>query len=271
MTAMTQIKRYTKQWQQRVFRTVDVPEDLDPIIDIDHVNEVDPSLLEMAPGAREAIWDACQALYRSGVHPLLSVCIRRRGAILLNRSIGYARDDQPASIDTPICMFSASKAISAILLHLLAEQGKINLLDPVSFYIPAFAAKGKGSISILQLLAHRGGVPSVPADDDVSLLFDHAQALALICAAEPTDHQGRIQAYHAVTSGFILDELIRVTTGLNAQQYLDKYIRKPMGMRYFRYGLTARDQPRAALDRVTGLNSELINRGLGSILGAPPG
>ena len=51
-----------------------------------------------------------------------------------------------------------------------------------------------------------------------------------------------MQAYHALTTGFIFNELIKVTTGLDAQQYLDRYIRKPMGMRYFRYGLTKRDQ-----------------------------
>jgi CubicO group peptidase (beta-lactamase class C family) len=261
---------YRQSLFQKVFRTVDVPRDLAGVTDIDEAGEADPALGGLEQAAVDEIWEACQNLYRSGVHPLLSICLRRRGQVMLNRSLGHVGAGRVASVNTPICLFSASKAVSAVLLHLLAEQGKINLLDPVSYYIPEFAARGKGSISILQMLAHRGGVPSLPQDFDINLLFDHAAALELICAAQPQDHQGRIQAYHAITSGFIVDELIRVTTGLNAQQYLDRYIRKPLGMRYFRYGLTRREQARAAVNTSTGIDSALINRALGSIMGAHP-
>lgn len=194
--------------------------------------------------------------------------------MLLNRTIGYQRGDALSSdaviadLNTPVCLFSASKSISAMLLHLLAEQGKIHLLDPISYYIPAFAANNKGDISIYQLLAHRAGVPGLGEDVDPALLFDHKTVMEQICAAEPIDHLGRTIAYHAITGGFILDELIRVTTGMNAQQYLDKHIRKPMNMRYFRYGLTKRDQARVADHRSTGFKpGKLIGGTLKNALG----
>lgn len=269
---MSRLAKYRSDALKRFFRTVDIPESLTSITDIDHDGEVDPGQVAVAldKTAVDTIWDATEALYRSGVYPLLSLCVRRRGEVVLNRSLGYARDEQVATVNTPVCLFSASKAISAVLVHLLAEQGKVHLLDPISYYIPAFAAKGKGSISILQLLSHRGGIPSIPAGVDIDLLFDQEAALKLICEAEPTDHQGRIQAYHAVTSGFIISELIRVTTGLTTQQYLHRHISKPMGMRYFRYGLTKRDQDSAAINAVTGANIDLLNRGLASVMGAHP-
>jgi CubicO group peptidase (beta-lactamase class C family) len=261
---------YRQRLLKRLFRTVDVPDALGPITDIDVQNEADPGALALAENAVQAIWEATENLYRSGAYPLLSVCLRRQGGMILNRSLGYARDSVVATVNTPVCMYSASKAISAVLVHLLAEQGHIHLLDPVSYYIPEFAARGKGNISILQLLSHRGGIPSIPADVDIELLFDHEAALKLVCQAEPNDHQGRIQAYHAVTSGFIIGELIRVTTDLNAQQFLQRYISKPMGMRYFRYGLNKRDQTSAAINAVTGSDIGLINRGLSSVMGAHP-
>lgn len=264
------LTRYRKKALKKFFRTVDIPDSLETVADIDHAEEVDPVTVGLTSTATDTIWDATQDLYRSGVYPLLSLCVRRQGEIILNRSLGYSRDEQVASINTPVCMFSASKAVSAVLIHLLAEQGKIHLLDPVSYYIPQFAAKGKGSISILQLLSHRGGIPSIPQGTDVSLLFDHDKALQLICEAESDDHHGRIQAYHAITSGFIIGELIRVTTGMSAQQFLNRNISKPMGMRYFRYGLTKRDQAQAALNVVTGANIGAINNGLKSIMGADP-
>ncbi len=157
-----------------------------------------------------------------------------------------------ADLDTPICLFSASKAISAMLLHLLAEQGEIHLLDPISYYIPEFAAEGKSLITIYQLLAHRAGVPGLGEDVDPALLYEREEVVDRICRAEPLDRHGRTAAYHALTSGFIIDELIRVTTGLTVQQYMDRYIRKPMGMRYFRFGVTRRDLPRVADHLCTG-------------------
>jgi CubicO group peptidase (beta-lactamase class C family) len=255
---------------QRLFRTVPVPDDLDAITNIDTAAEVDPGLAELEPAAVDAIWVACQNLYRSGVYPLLTLCLRRRGEIVLNRSLGYTRDEQLASVRTPICLYSASKAVSAVLVHLLAEQGVVNLLNPVSYYLPAFAAKGKGGITLLQLLTHRGGVAGVPDDVDLELLYDHDAAVRMICEAQPTDHQGRVQAYHALTTGFLFNELFKVTTGLDMQQYLDRYIRKPMGMRYFRYGLTKRDQQNVAINTITGLDSALINWALGTVLGTHP-
>lgn len=267
---MRRVSHYRDRFYRRMFRTVAVPDDLASVTDIDTAVEVDPRLAELDHAAVDAIWKACQDLYRSGVYPLLTLCLRRRGEIVLNRSLGHSRDEKVASVETPICLFSASKAVTAVLVHLLAEQGEINLLDPVSHYLPAFAARGKGGISVLQLLTHRGGIANVPDDIELDMLYDHDAALQLICAVQPTDHQGRVQAYHAITTGFIFNELFKVTTGLNAQQYLDRYIRKPMGMRYFRYGLTKREQAAVAINTCTGLDSTLINRALTGILGAHP-
>jgi len=264
------LAHYRTEVYQRLFRTVAVPEDLKSVTDIDTAAEADPRSADLDPAAVDAIWEACQNLYRSGVYPLLTLCLRRRGKIVLNRSLGHYRDGEVASVTTPICLFSASKAVSAVLMHLLAEQGEVNLLNPVSYYIPAFAAKGKSGITLHQLLTHRGGIASVPDDIELEMLYDHDAALRLICEALPTDHQGRIQAYHTITTGFIFNEIIKVTTGLDAQQYLDRYIRKPMGMRYFRYGLTKRDQARVAINTCTGLDNVLINRALTGILGAHP-
>ena len=254
----------------RLFRTEPVPQDLSGIADIDHAAEVKPAKADLSPEAVARIRDAFEALYRAGVYPMLSLCLRRSGEIVLNRSLGYSRDDKVASLDTPICLFSASKAVTAILMHLLAQQGKINLLHPVSHYLPAFAAKGKGSITVLQLLTHRSGIAKIPEGTELDLLYDHDTALAMICDAASTDPHARVQGYHALTSGFIFNELIKITTGLDAQQYLHRYISKPMGMRYFRFGLNKRDQAHVAMNKATGMDIALINRALASVLGATP-
>ena len=73
----------------------------------------------------EHIWHSIEQLYRTGNYPLISVCLRRKGHIILNRSLGYAQGNSThglaknaliANTNTPICLFSASKMITAFTL-----------------------------------------------------------------------------------------------------------------------------------------------------------
>lgn len=211
-----------------------------------------------------------ERLYRTGVHPGIAICMRRHGKLVMNRTLGYAsglRADevskpQVLELDSPICMFSASKAVTAMLVHKLAEDGYVHLLDPISYYIPAYAQRGKAHITIYQLLSHRGGVPRIDEKVSVEDAEDTQRILDLICAAEPSCPEGRLTEYHALTGGFIIAELVRVTTGLNIREYIDKVFRQPMGMRYFDYGLQGSDAEKAAVNYITGLPTGKIVNGI---------
>ncbi len=157
--------------------------------------------------------------------------------------------------DTPICIFSASKAITAILVHKLAEEGGIDREQRVSYYLPEFAAEGKRDTTISQVLAHRGGFPmfELPDEDsDPKRLLDWGGCIELICAAKPSHRKGERLAYHAITGGFILGELIQRVTGMSLADYLDTRIRQPMGMQYFTYGVAPAHRDKVALNYAAG-------------------
>lgn len=261
-----------RSYRNLVFRGISVPNDVSGLLDIDP-QEVAGIEHGIAQQDIEALWGHAESLFQSGMHPMVSLCLRRGGDVLLNRSIGYAdganhTQARVASLQTPVCLFSASKAVSAMLIHKLAEDGLIDLLNPVSHYIPAFAAEGKAQITVYQLLAHRAGVPGIPDDVDIDLLFNQAAAVEQICKQPGLHSDGRVLAYHAITGGFIQAELIRVVTGKTLNEYLDEIVRKPMGMRYFRFGLEAKDQALVARNYATGLpNLGVVERQLAKILG----
>jgi CubicO group peptidase (beta-lactamase class C family) len=155
-----------------------------------------------------------ELLYKTGASPAITLCIRRKGQIILNRAIGHARWKWPrryirytpkvlATPDTRVCLFSASKVVTAMLVHLLDEMGEIDLLDPISHYIPEYGVNGKKDATIYHLLAHRGGVPSLPKGTDPSLLFNPNAALDLLYKAKPIAPSGHRAAYHALTAGYI--------------------------------------------------------------------
>ena len=252
-----------------------VPQDLSSITQAKH--EVSAEMGGMTEQQVQKIWQSVESLYKSGNHPLISLCIRRKGQIIINRSIGYqhavtkkqsADDAVIANPDTPICLFSASKIVNAMLVHLLNQQGKINLFDPVSHYIPEFAANGKRRATIFHLLSHRGGIPNIETEVTPELLFDREQILKLLYAAKPISYSGNQLAYHAVTAGYILGELVERVTGQDIRQFLHENIENPMEMDFFNYGLKPEYRDQVATNYPTGMHPKLgtdlyLNRVLG--------
>lgn len=238
-----------------------VPRDLAGVTDHDPGREVDPRDADLAPAAIARIWAAVEALYRSGLHPGIQIVLRRRGQVVLDRAIGYAEGmagdasadaRRPLLRDTPICLFSASKAVTAMLVHALAEQGRFGLDDAIADYIPEYAQAGKAHTTIAQLLAHQAGIPRLPMRrPDPELLWDWERTLALLCAARPAHAAGQ-QAYHAVTAGYILGELLRRVSGESLPDLLRRHFAEPLGARWLSYGLPVADQPLAARNAFTG-------------------
>ena len=66
-----------------------VPKDLSSITQ--RKNEVSPELGGMTQQQIEKIWQSIENLYQTGNHPLITMCLRRKGEIILNRSLGYAQ------------------------------------------------------------------------------------------------------------------------------------------------------------------------------------
>lgn len=245
-------------------RLVDVGDgSLARITGVDAAAEVAPQRVGLTAGAVDSIWSSVEALYRTGAFPAVTFCLRRRGRIVLNRSIGYAQGGGPgesrgpharlAEPDTPICLFSASKAVTAMLMHKLAEEGGVDLDNRVSYYLPEFTGGGKDRTTIAQVLSHQGGFPMFDVDpaEGPETLLDWERCIELICAA-PAENGGKRLAYHAITGGFILAEIIRRVTGMSFTDYLDTRFRQPLGMRYFTYGLDGRSRPRVARNYVAG-------------------
>lgn len=252
----------------KVSRTIPVPRDLAPLTTYDPADEADPALAGMGRQDVEAIWESVENLYRTGVYPGLSFCMRRHGQKILNRAIGHSHgygppgnctdgpDDKKILMtpDTPVCQYSASKAVTAMMMHLLAERGEVSLDDPVVMYIPEFAALGKYKITIDHILSHHGGVPAPPPDaTDPEILFDHDAFVKLICSIKPKSKDGGHMAYHAITGGTILAEIIRRVTGADIRAMLGEAVQQPMGFRYFNYGVPEADIPRVAKNYDTGL------------------
>jgi CubicO group peptidase (beta-lactamase class C family) len=243
-----------------------VHDDLDAVTTIRHDAEVDARRVGVDPAGIEQIWSAVRDVYRAGIHPAIQVCLRRRGEIVLDRAIGYSHGAGPsdgpgakkvrATPDTPFNIFSASKPMVAMAIHLLNERHLLHLDDPICHFIPEFAAHGKRWVTVRHVLAHRSGIPTLDEDVlDLRLLEDtrNREALRLLCDAEASSRAGGRLAYHAITGGFLLGEIVHRVSGKPLRRFLDDEIRGPMGWRWMNYGVGRRDVKRVAKNYFTGL------------------
>jgi CubicO group peptidase (beta-lactamase class C family) len=258
-------------------RRIEVPRDLDEVTTLGE--EAAPREGGMTRRAVEQIWDAVTRLYRSGVHPAISLCLRREGAVVLNRAIGHARGVGPgepesaprllAAPETLFCIYSASKAVTAMVVHMLDERGELHIGDRVSDYIPGYAKHGKEAITIAHVLSHRAGVPNLPGEVlDPEKADDRELILGALCEARPARRPGKALAYHAVSGGFILGEIVERVTGRNIRAVLEDEILRPLGIEHCSYGVAPEDLGRVAHAYGTGLPvlpplSMLLERALG--------
>jgi CubicO group peptidase (beta-lactamase class C family) len=251
------------------------------VAQVRHVgDEVPARELGVAQGRIERIWDAVEALYRTGVHPAMQACIRYRGAIVLNRALGHAAGNGPhdpedapkvpVGTETPFNIFSAAKAVTAMVIHKLDEKGMLALEDRVSDYIPEFGRHGKHRISIRHILSHRAGIPNLPPEAiDLDLLEQPDRVVEILCDARPQTRPGRLLAYHAVSGGFVLGEIVRRITGQDIRGVLAKEILEPLGFRWTNYGVAREDVGRVAVNSFTGPPipppmNRLLERALGT-------
>ena len=247
-----------------LFNKIQMPDNMAEVIRYNPEDECDPALAGMSHQQVQSIWTAVVELYKAGMYPGLGFCLRREGHVVLNRTLGHAHGNGPKDSEdavktvltpeTPMCLFSSSKAITAVLMHMLVERGLISLSDPVSKYLPRFSSYGKDKTTILQMLSHQGGIPVLPEGIDIELaaMFDHDTVLEILYEMKPIWPAGEKVGYHAATSGFIFAEIIKVVTGKDIRSFLEETIRKPLGFKYFNYGVEEKDLDKVATEYFTG-------------------
>jgi len=235
-----------------------VPSDLDAVTTI---GPEDAGGLD--PAAIDRIWEAARHWYRAGMQPAIQLCLRHNGTVVLNRAIGHAwgngPDDPadavlvPVTTSTPFCVYSAAKAISTTVVHMLVERGAFSLDDRVCDYLPSYTGHGKERTTIRHVMTHSAGVPFATGPRaDVRRVNDSDYTRARLSEFKPIHRPGLVHIYHGVTWGPLIREIISAATGRNIREILATEILDPLGFRWTNYGVAEADVPLVAPSYVTG-------------------
>ncbi len=158
----------------------------------------------------------------------------RDGEVIVNVWGGWADRAQtrPWDANTVAPVYSTTKAVSAIVIAWLAENGALNYADPVAKLWPAFGAHGKDKVTLAQTLAHQAGVPGFLEPIDPDLWLDPPNCAEAIAALEPLWPPGSASGYHPMTWGYIAGELVRRGSGRSLGAILREEICAPLGPRF---------------------------------------
>jgi CubicO group peptidase (beta-lactamase class C family) len=181
------------------------------------------------------------------------------GVVVANDAVGYAlryADDKPTELppdqwipmrgDTIFDLASMTKLFTAIAAVQLIEAGRLDLNAPVARYIPAFAANGKGDITILNLLTHTSGLPADPSPS-LCTYPTHDQQWAAVYAVTPFAPPNTAYLYSDMNM-MTLGKVIETLTGQTLDQVVAQRITGPLGMGDTMFNPPASLRPRIAAE-----------------------
>jgi CubicO group peptidase (beta-lactamase class C family) len=192
--------------------------------------------------------DAVMAeVYKPG-EPGAAIIVRKGGKTIFRKGYGTADLELgiPVEPDMIFRLGSITKQFTAASILLLAEQDKLSLQDEITKFLPDYPTRGK-KITVEHLLTHTSGIQSYTdmpewlplwrKDFTVKELIDFFKDKPM--QFEP----GESWAYN--NSGYILlGAIIEKASGLIYEQFLEKNIFVPLGMKHSFYGHTERIIPR---------------------------
>jgi CubicO group peptidase (beta-lactamase class C family) len=196
--------------------------------------------------------------------PGATAIICRNGKIIFQKAYGKA--DVPGNIamknDNIFRIASMSKAITSTAVMMLWEEGKFNLDDPISKYIPEFknpvvldkfnmkdstytTTAAKSEITIRQLLTHTSGIGYgvIDGDERMQAIYKKAGIVDLfstenvkICdnikkLAKLPLHTNPGEKYIYSEGLDVLGYFIEIMSGMTFDDYLQKNLFEPLGMR----------------------------------------
>ena len=222
------------------------------------------------PAVRAVVEEAVAA----GRIPGAVVLVRRDGEVVHSTAHGVLDPETafPLRDDSVLWLASLSKVVGAVALLMLAEEGRLDITDAVSAYIPAFAGPGRvlvlrpGSpsplampfgpppdplpefdvvpaereLTLLDLLTHTGGLQSITRWNPEFVPPAAGQALSDYVpglGGLARDFQaGEAWAYSNEASFDVISRVIEIVSGHDLGTFLQTRIAEPLGVSSLGFG-----------------------------------
>jgi CubicO group peptidase (beta-lactamase class C family) len=202
--------------------------------------------------------------------------IARDGKIVYDKAFGYNDVDTKALLDKNgiFRIASQTKAITAVAVLMLWEEGKFSMDDPVSKFIPGFANQrvldtynpkdttyttvpAKRAVTIFDLLTHTSGLgyPGIGTPQEIALYTKYqitgGVGVATQNISDVMNQLGNLPLFFQPgekwkygLSSDVLGYLVQVWSGMSLEDFFAKRIFQPLGMKDTHFNVPASDGSR---------------------------
>lgn len=187
-----------------------------------------------------SIEDVTNKYIKEKTFPGSVVLVSEKGKIIYYKAFGNAQEIENGKIlkrkmneETIFDLASLTKIFATTqAIMKLDSEGKINLEEKVSTYIPEFAQNGKENVKVRDLLTHTSGLtPWLP-------IYYHAnnsdEVLKYICSL-PLEYETGTNRKYSDLSFMMLAFIVERITGEKINEYVLNEIYKPLGLQKTRF------------------------------------
>ena len=172
------------------------------------------------------------------------------GELVVDLWGGEARPGVAWRQDTLTTAMSATKGMAALCAQILCSRGLLDVEAPVARYWPEYSQAGKEATLVRHVLNHTSGLlcfddPGAVLDWEGNGWDDYDEIAKRIAASPPVWEPGSRITYHAISVGWLLQEIVRRVTGLTLGTFFAQEVAEPLGLSLF-IGTPAAEQPRLA-------------------------
>ena len=166
-----------------------------------------------------------------------SVLVAQEGKVIYKKGFGYANMewDIPNAPDTKFRLASVTKQFTGMLISQLAVEGKLDLHEPISTYLPDYNKANGDRITSHHLLTHSSGIPNYTAfpgfmQDEIREPYTPEEFIKKFQDKDLDFTPGERFSYS--NSGyFLLGIIIEKLSGKTYEDMLHEKILKPLGMK----------------------------------------
>ncbi|WP_437732582.1 serine hydrolase domain-containing protein [Sorangium sp. So ce1335] len=216
-----------------------------------------PEVVGMNSERIEDVFARVQRRVNDGLFPGATALIARRGVIVGHRAFGnkVAGCTEPVTLDTMFDVLSLTKVLAtATSVMVLVQQGKLQLSDRVASYLPSFAANGKSSITVLDMLRYSAGLPV----DNQRLDEPNVKLVWRAMAETPLEYTPGTSILYSDLTYRLLGRLVEVVSGTDLSTFAHAHIWGPLGMHDTMFKPPAEIAPRVAATGTSSLRGRLV-------------
>lgn len=181
----------------------------------------------------------------AGLHHGAQLAVYHGGELVVDVADGVTGPDgERTTPDRKHLLFSCTKPYAGAALHRCVEAGHLAYDDRVAEHWPTFAEEGteKATITVEHVLSHQAGLHETEFDAQPDRWHDWEAAVEGMENAETRFEPGSTAAYHSLSYGFLVGELVRRASGRPIDAFLADRVFGPLGMDDTDLGIPA-DEP----------------------------